>query len=283
MYPKVLVLIKSRYGDFTSSEKKVADYILNNSRDTLKLTIVELANACGVSEATVVRFVKKLDLRSFQELKLSLATEINTISKNRDTDVVISPSDSPDEILAKVRSGAIRAIENTAGLTNKENFLKAAHFIRSAKRIEIYGVGSSAAVARILEYKLIRLGYPAHAINDPHMQAISAATMNPGDLVIGVSQSGSTKDIVDAVSIAKQHQASVICITEHVNSPLAQKSDVVIETFSGENPIKTSAGRSILAQIFAIEILSAFIYFLEPELAAETGEETAKAVVNKLY
>ncbi|HDG62597.1 MAG TPA: SIS domain-containing protein [Thermotoga sp.] len=76
---------------------------------------------------------------------------------------------------------------------------------------------------------------------------------------------------------------SVICITEHANSPLARKSDVVIETFSGENPIRTSAGRSILAQIFAIEILSAFLYLLEPDLAVKAGEETAKAVVNKLY
>lgn len=281
---KIEALINSRMHSFTKSEKKVADYILNSKKsDITRITISELAANCGVSEATIVRYVKKVGFESFQDFKLNLALDNDDEVVEDEKDITISRNDSPQDILRKTKVGFLQSIENTNAIIDMNKFLQAANFIRSAKKIEIYGVGSSSAVGKILQYKLTRLGFPAYAIEDPHMQAISAATLDLGDLAFGISQSGSTKDTVDSLALAKKHGATTICLTEHVNSPITKYADVVLEIFSGENPVKTSAGRSILVQVFAVELLSGLLYSTEYEKAIKAGKETASAVVNKLY
>ncbi|RLL82365.1 hypothetical protein CN13_02835 [Petrotoga sp. HKA.pet.4.5] len=281
---KIQAFLNSRMPTFTKSEKKVAEYILNSKKeDITRITITELATKCGTSEATIARFVKKAGFETFQDFKLTLALDNNEDIFEEEKDITIFKNDSPQEILRKVKLGSLKSIESTTSILDINNFLQAANFIRSAKRIEIYGVGSSSAVAKILQYKLTRLGFPSYALEDPHMQAISAATLNFGDLAIGISQSGSTKDTVDSLNVAKKHGATTISLTEHANSPITKSSDVVLEIFSGENPVKTSAGRSILVQIFAVEILSGLLYSIEYEKALTTGKDTARAVVNKLY
>jgi len=281
---KIQALLNSRMSTFTKSEKKVAEYILNSKKeDITRITITELATKCGISEATIARFVKKAGFETFQDFKLTLALDNNEDILEEEKDITIFKNDSPQEILRKIKLGSLKSIESTTSILDINKFLQATNFIRSAKRIEIYGVGSSSAVAKILQYKLTRLGFPSYALEDPHMQAISAATLNFGDLAIGISQSGSTKDTVDSLNVAKKHGATTISLTEHANSPITKSSDVVLEIFSGENPVKTSAGRSILAQIFAVEILSGLLYSIEYEKASTTGKDTARAVVNKLY
>lgn len=281
---KIQALLNSRMSTFTKSEKKVAEYILNSKKEEItRITITELATKCGTSEATIARFVKKAGFETFQDFKLTLALDNNEDIFEEEKDITIFKNDSPQEILRKVKLGSLKSIESTTSILDINKFLQAANFIRSAKRIEIYGVGSSSAVAKILQYKLTRLGFPSYALEDPHMQAISAATLNFGDLAIGISQSGSTKDTVDSLNVAKKHGATTISLTEHANSPITKSSDVVLEIFSGENPVKTSAGRSILVQIFAVEILSGLLYSIGYEKALTTGKDTARAVVNKLY
>jgi len=280
---KIQALLNSRMPTFTKSEKKVAEYILNSKKEEItRITITELATKCGTSEATIARFVKKAGFETFQDFKLTLALD-NNEDIEEEKDITIFKNDSPQEVLRKIKLGSLKSIESTTSILDINKFLQAANFIRSAKRIEIYGVGSSSAVAKILQYKLTRLGFPSYALEDPHMQAISAATLNFGDLAIGISQSGSTKDTVDSLNVAKKHGATTISLTEHANSPITKFSDVVLEIFSGENPVKTSAGRSILAQIFAVEVLSGLLYSIEYEKALTTGKGTARAVVNKLY
>lgn len=281
---KIQALLNSRMSTFTKSEKKVAEYILNSKKEEItRITITELATKCGTSEATIARFVKKAGFETFQDFKLTLALDNKEDTFKEEKDITIFKNDPPQEILRKIKLGSLKSIESTASILDINKFLQAANFIRSAKRIEIYGVGSSSAVAKILQYKLTRLGFPSYALEDPHMQAISAATLNFGDLAIGISQSGSTKDTVDSLNVAKKHGATTISLTEHANSPITKSSDVVLEIFSGENPVKTSAGRSILVQIFAVEILSGLLYSIEYEKALTTGKDTARAVVNKLY
>lgn len=283
---KIEALINSRMHSFTKSEKKIAEYILNSKKsDITRMTISELASNSGVSEATIVRYVKKIGFESFQDFKLNLVLDNGEEDDilEEEKDVTISKGDTSQEILRKTKLGFLQSIENTDAIIDMNNFLQAVNFIRSAKKIEIYGVGSSSAVGKILQYKLTRLGFPAYSIEDPHMQAISAATLGLGDLAFGVSQSGSTKDTVDSLAIAKKHGATTICLTEHVNSPITKYADVVLEIYSGENPVKTSAGRSILVQVFAVELLSGLLYSTEYEKAIKVGKETASAVVNKLY
>lgn len=279
---ELVMRIKSRISDLTQVEKTIANYVLGEPEKVLYMTINELAIASGTSDASVVRFTKDIGFNSFQQFKLALVKETAS-SEIEPKDLVISPDDTAKEIIGKVRLNCTKAIDDTHSIANAEALEEAAAAVAGAKRIEIYGVGSSAAVANVIQYKLIRLGIPCRACDDPHIQAMSASTMNPGDVAIGVSHTGSTKDTVDSVKIAREHGAFVISITDHPKSPIAGYSDVVLETFSRETPVKSGTGRSIVAQIFLAEALAGMIYRLNPERSEKYGEESAKAVSDKLY
>lgn len=279
--PNVLAKIKHTSEHLTNSERKVASFIETNAKKVVEMTLSEFAQACGVSEATVVRFIRKIGFETFQMLKFSIAKEEQQ-SHQFDESSIVS-SDSPADVLRKVTAGAIRTIQNTYGVTKLDEYVRLAHAIRSARRIEIYGVGSSGAVAQLLHYKLVRSGYHAIALTDPHMQAFSASLLTAKDLAIAISQSGSTRDTVDSLEIAKEHGAVTAAITDHKNSPIARYASIVIETFSSENPIDTAAGRSVLAQVYAIEVLTGILHILDYEHCRLYGDETAKAVLRKLY
>jgi len=279
---EVITLIKHRMNDLTKSESKIAQFVLENPSMVIKLTVNELANMCSISDATVIRFIRKLGFETFQEFKFSIAKEdLKNVEEEKELEIF--QDDSPEDILRKITLSSLKTIENTSKITNLDDYLKLAHAIRSANKICIFGVGASGAIATFLQYKLTRSGYPAVAITDPHMQAILSANMNSKDLAIGISQSGSTRDTVDSLAIAKKHGALTAAITEHRNSPIAKYSSIIIEIFSSENPIKNSAGRSVLAQIFSIEILIGILQSLDYEKSIKYGEETAKAVIKKLY
>ncbi|MEM3829633.1 MAG: MurR/RpiR family transcriptional regulator [Conexivisphaerales archaeon] len=278
----LITKVKSRFQDLTEVEKRIANFIMAEPEKVLYMTVNELASASKVSDASVIRFAKELGFDSFQQLKIALAKERESTNINIE-DMVISKDDSTKEIIEKTKLSCIKAIDDTDSIVDIKKLESAAHAIAGAKRIEVYGVGTSAAVAMVIQYKLIRLGISCKAYDDPHIQAMSASTMNFGDVVIGVSHTGSTKDTVDSVRIAKAHGAFVISITDHPKSPIAKYSDIVLETFSRETPVKSGAGRSIVAQIFLIETIVGLLYSIDPQKAQKYGEESAKAVSDKLY
>lgn len=278
----LITKIKSRFQDLTEVEKRIANFIMDEPEKVLYMTVNELAGASKVSDASVVRFARELGFDSFQQLKIALVKERESTNINIE-DMVISKGDSTKEIIEKTKLSCIKAIDDTNSIVDIKKLESAAHAIAGAKRVEVYGVGTSAAVAMMIQYKLIRLGISCKAYDDPHIQAMSASTMNFGDVVIGVSHTGSTKDTVDSVRIAKEHEAFVISITDHPKSPIAKYSDVVLETFSRETPVKSGAGRSIVAQIFLIEAIVGLLYSIDPQKAQKYGEESARVVSDKLY
>lgn len=279
---QLITKVKSRFQDLTEVEKRVADFIMEEPEKVLYMTVSELASASKVSDASIIRFARDLGFDSFQQLKIALAKEREE-TKINEKDITISKDDSAKEIAEKTKLSCIKAIDDTNSIVDIKKLEDAVRAISGAKRVEVYGVGTSAAVAMVIQYKLIRLGISCKAYDDPHIQAMSASTMNFGDVVIGVSHTGSTKDTVDSVKIAKEHGAFVISITDHPKSPIAKYSDIVLETFSRETPVKSGAGRSIVAQIFLIETLVGLLYSLDPQKAQKYGEESAKAVSDKLY
>ncbi len=279
---ELLVKIKSRTSDLTKIEKRVADYISKEPEKVLYMTVNELASASGVSDASVIRFTRDMGFESFQQLKLALVKETPSSYQNGE-DLIIKEDDNSKQIVDKVKLGCIKSIEDTSSITNLKLLEEAAGAILNAKRVIAFGVGSSAAVAMIIQYKFIRLGIPCVAYDDPHIQAMTVSTLKFGDVAIGVSHTGSTKDTVDSLKIAKEHGAFTVSITDHPKSPIAPHSDIMLETFSRETPIKSGAGRSIVAQIFLVEALTSMIYKLDPKHADKYGEESARAVSDKFY
>jgi len=276
---KTTVKIRAIYEDLSKSEKKIADWIFTNPGKILALSIVELAEQCKCSEATIVRFAKRLGFAGYQELKISLAQE----DKGTVVNTNMSPDDSAFEIFEKVCNDIYLSLERTKGNLDKDALKKTAQAIMSAGKIIVIGLGNSASVALDASHKLLRAGYNAVAYTDNHMQVIAASHLKKGDVAIAISHSGSSKDVVDALAVAREHGAVTVSITNKGRSPIQKHSDIILHTSSDETQYNILALNSRIAQLAIIDSLYFYIVYQQSEKALESIKATEKSLKSKKY
>jgi Transcriptional regulators len=212
-----LGLIRSYYPSFTPAEQRIADFILSNPREVIYMSVTELAERCGVGDGTVVRFAQDIGFSGYQELKLTLSRDLVGPFENVLEDV--SPEDSLDDIVRKITNKNLKAITDTTRLIDIDSLKKAIEIISQSRKVEFYGVGASGFTALDAKYKFLRIGIVCDALTDPHLQAMSAATLTSKDVAVGISHSGATKDTIDSLKVAKNAGAKTICITNFIHSP----------------------------------------------------------------
>ena len=217
--------IRFLYNEMGSAEKKIADYILEHSGDIIGYSISELSNLCGCGDATVVRFSRRLGFSGFQAMKIGIAQELSSTSSISSE---ISKNDSCFEIFKKRISDITIALQNTETVLNPENLEKAAQTIMKSKRVVIFGLGNSASIATDAAHKFLRLGIDAQACSDNHLQAIIASHLDRQSVAIGISHSGSSKDIVESLQLSKIGGATTICVTNYGSSPIVDVSDIAL-------------------------------------------------------
>lgn len=276
---KISLKIKLLYDKMGKAEKHVADWILNNPGKIISLSIIELAEQCECGEATIVRFAKRLGLSGYQELKFSLASE----DGGSPVSTHITAKDSAFEIYCKVCNDIYISLEKTKESLNSDYLAKAAKKICDANKIVLFGLGNSAAIAIDASHKFLRAGLNAVAYTDNHMQVIAASHLGEGDVAIGISHSGSSKDIVEALKIAKEHRALTIAITNSGKSPILKQSDIVLSTSSEETQYNILALNSRIAQLAIIDTLYFYIVYNHSEEALESIQETEHSLLTKKY
>ncbi|MBQ7821215.1 MAG: MurR/RpiR family transcriptional regulator [Clostridia bacterium] len=276
---KIALKIKVLYKEMGKAEKRIADWLSNNTGEILPLSIVDLAEKCGCSEATIVRFAKRLGFSGYQELKISLAQETNSSSISTS----ITPDDTVSEIYDKVCNDIYCSLEMTKKVLDSKALMRACEKIMSAKRIVIFGLGNSASAALDASHKLLRVGLDACACSDNHMQMITASHLTEEDVVIAISHSGSSKDIVDALKIAKQSGATSISITNTGKSPIQKYSDILLYTSSEETKHNILALSSRIAQLSIINALYFYIVYHRSEKALDAIKETEQSLLSKKY
>lgn len=276
---KTSLKIKAIYEDLSKAEKKIADWIFANPGEILALSIVELAEQCKCSEATIVRFSKRLGFTGYQELKISLAQE----DKGTVFNANMSPDDSVFEIYEKVCNDIYCSLERTKNILDRDALEATAKAIMSAGKIIVIGLGNSASVALDASHKLLRAGYNAVSYTDNHMQVIAASHLKKGDVAIAISHSGSSKDVVDALAVAKEHGAITISITNKGRSPIQKCSDIVLHTSSEETQYNILALNSRIAQLSIIDALYFYIVYQQSEKALESIKDTENSLKTKKY
>lgn len=272
--------IRCLYDDMGRSEKRIADYMLKDPKKIISLSISELAQKCGSGDATVVRFARRLGFSGYQELKLGLAAEINTSFA---IDSTIEKNDSCYEIFAKRINDITASLKNTESVLNNEHLEKAAKSIISAKRIVIFGLGNSAAIAMDAAHKFLRLGLDAQAVCDNHIQTIVASHLEEGCVAIGISHSGSSRDIVEALQIAKNKNATTVCITNYGNSPILPVSDIKLFTQAEETKRSILAMSSRIAQLAIFDAIYTYIVINKDDESINAIYNTEQALKNKKY
>ncbi len=267
------------YKDMGKAEKRVADWLIANPGEILPLSIIDLAEKCGCSEATIVRFAKRLGFGGYQELKISLAQETNTSTVSTN----ISADDTVEEIYDKVCNDIYCALEGTKNVLDKKALGVACEKIIAAKRIVIFGLGNSASIAMDAGHKLLRAGCNAYAYSDNHMQVIAASHLGKEDVAIAISHSGSSKDIVEALKLAKQNGATTISITNHGKSPIQKVSDVVLYTDSDETKHNILALNSRIAQLSIVNAIYFYLVLHQSETAMQSIKDTERSLLSKKY
>ena len=260
----VEVKIKAVYPSLTNSERKVADYMLNAKDSMISQTLVNLSKSIGVGEATIIRFLNKCGYDALHAFKFDVVRD----SENEKDDNV-------DNAVDKLASSLMKQLDNSANSLNKEMVKEVAKLYASARNVYFYGIGHSGIVAEMGAYRSLRIGRNAKSITDMHFQAIQATICNEEDLVIAVSLSGQSPELVAAVQIAKAKKATVVAIVSYLQSDLAQIADYVFLATS-ERVFLRSDGSGIdavVTQLFVIESILTEYSFIEHQKTKELSEE----------
>lgn len=251
--PAIILKMQTLRESLSKSEQKVVDYIIKAPDQVIYLSVAELAQNSGVSDPTVVRACQKIGLSGYQELKVTLAQDL--VSPLQSIHEEVLEDDNIKTIIDKVFQSTIHALTYTRDILRDHMLEKAAAAIMAAPKIIIFGLGNSHAIAVDLQHKLMRLGCDAAAYTDPHMAAIAAAFVSPGDVAIAISHSGSSKDTVENTRLAKDNGATVIALTNIGTTPLSKIADINLHTASKETRYRIVALSSRIAQIAIIDAI----------------------------
>ena len=278
-----LVGIRGEYNQFTKAEKKVADFILNNPKKVLFMSITELAEACGVGDTSVFRFCKTMDCKGYQEFKMLLSLSLNEGKQGLgQIEGDISREDSFAQVAQKVLASNIDALRETHSLLKRENFEKVIECFRRAKRICFYGVGTSMTTAMKAADKFLKIEPKVYCVPDSHMQAMAAALSTPDDVILFFSYSGATKDMLDVLRPARRRGAKIILVTHFAKSPAAAMADVTLLCGSKEGPLQSGSVAVKMGLLFIIDVLFNEYCRTNPALTEANREATAGAISAKL-
>lgn len=276
-----LLGIQSLRPSFTKSEQKVAEIVLSQTESVIYSSVIDLAEKADVGETTVLRFCRKIGFRSYQEFKLALAQELVHPVKNLHGEV--TEEDSLATIAQKVTATNVQAVGDTSSLIDPIELERCVDLLQAANTIHFYGVGTSGVTAQDAKYTCLRLGLKVDAFYEAHLQAMAAATLGPGDVAVGISVSGSTKDTIDSLKVAKEAGATVLCITHYRRSPITNVADITLLTAAKEGPLQGGSLAAKIAQLHVIDILCTALAMRIKEKALTYKEKTAKAVLDKKY
>lgn len=249
----VLDKILCVYNNLYEAEKKIADYVINHKEKVIEMTVSELANESNVSEATIVRFCKKCDLKGFHHLKISIAKEMvsseeNTISNELNSDNIY-------QSLQNILANKIEELKQTVSMMKEDDIKNIVEAIKNARIVQFAAVGNTIPVAMDGTYKFNQLGITAVTNTIWETQLALAYTLTEKDVVIVISNSGSSKNLVTLLEIANERKATTISITNHENSPVANESKYHINTATREKLFLDEFSFSRVSAMVVIETL----------------------------
>jgi DNA-binding MurR/RpiR family transcriptional regulator len=279
--PGSFVRIQGAYSTLRSAEQRVADFILKHPDELIYLTVTELAERTNTSESTVVRLCQKIGYKGYQEFKIMLARDL--VEPTTEIYAAIEPGDSLATIKAKVFQANAQALRDTLEVLGDEQLQTAVNAIASARRVEIYGVGGSQPLALDAYHKFLKLGIAAVALSDGDMMAMSSSLLSGDDVALGISHTGASRDVTDALGNAQRNGATTICITHRSTSPITKVSQIKLFTAAKQTAFRSDAGSSRIAQLTIIDTLYVAIALSSYERSLETIGRTREATASKRY
>ncbi|WP_282038509.1 MurR/RpiR family transcriptional regulator [Halomonas alimentaria] len=245
--------IRQRLEQLNRSERKVADVILADPAAATGMSIATLAQASSVSEPTVNRFCRSFDAKGYPDFKIKLAQSLA-----RGTPYVsqaVEPDDTAADYTQKIFGATIAALDTARRQTDAARIERVVDFLIQAKQIHFFGLGASGAVAQDAQHKFFRFNLPVTAYVDVLMQRMVASTCHTGDVVVVISWTGRTRELVDIARLARESGAVVLGITAP-DSPLARECSETLEVATPEDTDYYMPMTSRMIQLALIDVLA---------------------------
>ncbi|WP_213456840.1 MurR/RpiR family transcriptional regulator [Rhizomonospora bruguierae] len=278
----ILARVRARLPEFTGALQRVAEQVLTNPASAARATIVELAERSGTSPATVTRFCRALGFEGYADLRLGIAGETGRAARSAgwqiDIGREIQPTDPLERVLGQIMAADTRAMQDTATLLNLAEVERAADAIARAQRVNIFGASGSALVGEELQFSLHRIGVAAWAWTDVHNGLASAALLHAGDVALGISHSGQTRETIEMLAESGSHGATTVALTSFPRSPLAELADIVLLTATQATTFRPDALSARHPQLVVLDLLYIAVAQRTHERSHAAFQRTARAV-----
>ncbi len=271
--------IRMRLPSLTPLEGKVAADILGRRDISPDMSLREVAEGSGVSEAMVVKVAKKLGFAGFREFRAGLIEYYGSESASLHSE--ISAEDTAGEVVQKVFRTAMQALEETFAILDLEAFERATDYLHRARQRDFYGLGGSAQIARDVSHKFLRIGIRTSVFDDAHMMMMSAALLTPDDVAVAYSHSGNTSAVIEALELARRNGARTIAVTNYADSPLARLADVVLCSTAQNSPLLGENATARIAQLNLLDALFVATAQRDRKTADANLSRTMRAVQSK--
>lgn len=278
---KALYRLETYYKrDATESEKEFLMFVINNTREAVEMDIHALAKKCYCSAATIIRICKKNGFTGFKELKRALLNDINLSNELIQTKLDPSKDSTIQNVVTEVFNNNIQAIHNTYALLDMEELEKIVDLIIKSNSLYLFGVGASFVVAKDLQQKFERVNKRTVLFEDFHMQLITSNNIVKNDVVIIISYSGLTKEMIEIAKNVKSRGGILIAITKYGSSKLLSMSDYNLYVVEIEGLLRTSAAASRIAQLTMVDTLFQ-AYIRKTKTASMEKVLSTKQLLNK--
>jgi RpiR family transcriptional regulator, carbohydrate utilization regulator len=270
--------VRSMLPTLADAEVRVARWLLEEPQRLLNLSMAQVAQACGVSDTTVLRFCRSVGFRGFTDVKLAVAGDVT----EHDRLMVdgLSADDDISDICAKVFRANAQALADTAATLDMEALRRAVDLLAGARRVIVIGVGTSIPIVLDLHHKLFRIGLDSVAHTDSYLQLMAAALLDHRDVVVGISHSGTSIDPALTLEKARERGCNTIAVTGNGQSPFTKSADVTLLSVASE--LRPEALASRVAQMAIVDVLYVALSMRDPERALESERRAFDSVIAKM-
>ncbi|HVD21964.1 MAG TPA: MurR/RpiR family transcriptional regulator [Lapillicoccus sp.] len=251
--------IQANVPQMSEAMTKLATLLLDEPLAPLELSITELAARAGTSAATVTRFCRLIGYAGYLPFRVGVAADAGRLRADEtwrvDIGRAFDPEDTPEQVLHTLAQSHQAALQATAESMDIDEVVRIAEAIATRARVDIYGIGGSAVMAREMQLRLYRIGINAHHWGEVHDGLTSAALLDEDSVAIAISNTGRTVETIEMLAQAKSSGAFTLAITSNADSPLAALADVHLVTVAPDVYLQPDDLSAKHAQLFALDLL----------------------------
>jgi DNA-binding MurR/RpiR family transcriptional regulator len=281
----IMALMLQEYEQFTKSERKIVDYVLEHPAETQYISITDLSAVCEVAVSTISVFCRKLKLGGFNDFKLELARAALLNDSQRQEDAEAGEIQSGDSLPA-VMGKVLHTVQDAAGrayhMLAESAVDRAVSLLVEARQVVCLGQGNHSIVSLAAWAQFSTNSGKFKTIQDSHLQTVILSTLMPEDAVLYFTYTGATHEVMEAAEVIRERGAKLILVTRYLNSPASAYADTVLLCGPNEQPMRFGSTAALIAQLYVVEVLLSEFKRREPAQSEKCRQSVGKALAQKV-